>query len=242
MDGSHLLMPHVSPSQINTFKRCPRRWGFSRVAERTSTPATRFGTRVHEILENWLEHKTLPSANTDEGLCALSGISHLPMPKTDGMVVEAPLDMVYDGVTYVGRIDLLIVDGDAVTVLDHKTCSDLRWMKTEDELLDDPQRIVYSHWAATTQNVAHVTAKWVYYQKRPPESRVVEFTESAETIAERFDELHKKYALRIIQSAGRDPMTLEPNYDACGDYGGCPHRTTCHKDLTLAYKLDWILE
>jgi RecB family exonuclease len=226
--------PHVSPSQINTFARCPRKWAFSRVAERNETPATKFGTKVHEILESWLLERKLPSANTQEGRCALEGLKHLPMPQSEGLHIEHPLEMEYDDVRYVGRIDFIHVAEAGITVGDHKTTKDLSYAKTEEDLLDDPQRIIYSHFIAQTFGVEDVEAKWVYYQRFPPASAVVSFSESSAAIEERFQELHNKYSLPIVQAHGVDPMELPPNYEACGDFGRCPFIDQCHKDKPRA--------
>lgn len=219
---------HVSPSQINTFARCPRKWLYSRTAPRSETPATRFGSKVHTILEDWLLHRKPPNPKTPEGRCALAGMQHLPMPRTDGLHIEAELLMHYDNVKYVGRIDFMMLDEDSVLIGDHKTTKDFRYAKTEDELLDDPQRIIYSHWAAEKYQVQEVHAKWVYYQRSPAESMTVEFKESRAGIADRFKQLHNKYSLPIIQADINDPLSVSRNLEACGDFGGCPYRAQCH--------------
>lgn len=230
-------MTHVSPSQISTFARCPRKWAFSRTAERSETPATKFGTKVHTILEDWLLERKLPSPNTPEGRCALEGLPHLPMPKSDGLEIERPLLMFYDNVKYVGRIDFIVTTKSTVTIGDHKTTKNLDYAKTVEDLLDDPQRIVYSHWAAEEFDRDEVHAKWVYYQRHPAASITVELTESREEIADRFKKLHEKYSLPIVQSDGIPPMEMTPNYDACGDFGGCPHRNECHGSMSFAERL-----
>lgn len=224
---------HVSPSQINTFARCPRKWAYSRTAERTETAATKFGTKVHTILEDWLLARKLPSPNTPEGRCALAGLEHLPMPKTDGLTIEAELLLHYDNVKYVGRIDFALVTPTGITIGDHKTTKDLSYAKTEDDLLEDSQRIIYSYWAAQTYGAQEVNAKWVYYQRHPPVSHTVEFSESSSRIAERFEDLHKRFSLPIIQADPERPTSVERNLGACGDFGRCPYIDQCYKDDPL---------
>lgn len=219
-------LSYVSPSQINTWSQCQRKWSFSRQRPKSNTPATLFGSRVHTILEDYLIEGKVPSPNTDEGRCAIAGLGNIPMPGT--CQVEAKLDIVHDSVAYTGRIDFHTVTPEGVTIGDHKTCKSLTYAKTKAELLDDPQRIIYSHWAAITYDVSEVTAMWVYYQRKPPESRVVSFTEPASLIEMRFQELHRKYSLPIIQAQNADPFDLPQSLDHCDAYGGCPYRKECH--------------
>jgi hypothetical protein len=62
----------------------------------------------------------------------------------------------------------------------------------------------------------------------------VELMESADAIADRFEKLHKKVSLPIIQADGVDPQELAPNYAACDDFGGCPYRKKCFAPLPLS--------
>src|SRR5690606_23779988 len=107
-----------------------------------------FGTRVHELLESWLQHGTAPDPATAEGRCAIPALSILPPPRSD-LAVETECDFYHEGVHYTGRIDLIygLRSREIVVVHDHKTTGDFKWSKSPAQLVDDPQRVIYSHWA-----------------------------------------------------------------------------------------------
>lgn len=92
---------HVSPSQIETWRGCQRRWAYSRIRPRTTNEYAAFGTRVHSILERWLEHRVTPDHKTAEGLCALAAVPELPQPQQPGAAVEHGFAFVSDGVAIV---------------------------------------------------------------------------------------------------------------------------------------------
>ncbi len=244
--------PYVSASQESTWLDCPRKWAYSRGRERTDTEQTSFGKRVHTIAELWLRDGVPPDPRSKEGKCLLSGIEHLPMPGT--CLVEQPLDFVWpppiecdcsraaedtdhepceheaDSVRYIGQSDFVVPPAyDTVLVGDHKTTGDLCWAKTEDELANDPQAIVYSHWAAETFDATYVEARWVYYRRDGRGSRKVSITAHRDAIRERFEDLHRRVALPIIQAHGVPPELFPraPTDEPCSKYSGCPYRTEC---------------
>jgi len=62
--------PHVSASQLATFKGCPRRWFLQKVLQikdiQGQTPATIRGQAVHYALEQYALHNRLPEASLPE--------------------------------------------------------------------------------------------------------------------------------------------------------------------------------
>lgn len=172
---------------------------------------------------------------TPEGACVVPALAHLPPPRSDA-VCEQPVDFYVEGVHYTGYIDLLhsLAPKVSIVVHDHKTTGSLRWAKTPAELLEDPQRILYSYWGAKVCDVPTVIARWGYYQRKPPAVRLVEVTESASDIEQRFATMHRAEGLAIAQAHGQPPETLPRNLSHCSAYGGCPYRADCHATLTAA--------
>jgi hypothetical protein len=91
-------MAHVSPSQIETWRGCQRKWAYSRIRPRSENVYALFGTRVHDILERWLADRVTPDHRTPEGLCALAAVPEIPPPQQPGAAVEHAFAFVSDGV------------------------------------------------------------------------------------------------------------------------------------------------
>ena len=231
--------PHCSPSQFSTWSICKRKWAYSRFRPRVENKYADFGTRVHTILENWLTDRTPIDTTTAEGKTAVAGLPYLPLPGHALVEYNARPRMLV--VTWDMRIDFLYghVLRDTIVVGDHKTTGDWRWAKTPEQLADDPQRVVYSHWAASTLGLDHVTVHWRYYNRNDKTSRPVLFEESADGIAERFDYMHREAVLLIIGAADFrkdfetdeewvESLPRDETLEACSAFGGCPYREECH--------------
>lgn len=225
----------VSPSQIATFsKDCQRKWAWSRVKRSPQNKFAAFGDRVHKLAEDWQLTRTPPDPTSAEGKCLLAGIHYTPMPGT--AVVEHKFEHAHDGVLYIGRIDMLYgyEPGRMIVVSDHKTTGRLSNALTEEELASDPQRVIYGHYAATVFAVEYVTATWVYYQRDGKAARPVTVIGHRDSLQKRFDELHNRVTLRIVDARGKDPMELEPSYGHCHNaYGSkCPYLEDCRERAT----------
>lgn len=229
--------PHASPSQIDTWLDCQRKWAYTRVRPRTSNRWAVFGTQTHSMLERWLRDGTPPDGRAPEGACALAGLPYLPLPGVGLTEVKLRLDV--DGITYIGFVDLIfgLVPGEQVTVLDHKTTGNLDYRKTpghEDpskDLVTDVQRIIYSHWAAFAFSVERVNAVWLYYRRKPPKAEPSVYSEHRDEVTWRFIELHQRATVPMIAAHGLPPEELPRNVAACGRYSRCPFIAECHRDL-----------
>lgn len=220
---------------MSTWLGCPRKWAYSRQRPRTSNQWAEFGTRAHTVIERWLVERVAPDPSTPEGACIVPALASLPAPGTD-LAVEVPIDLVYENVQYVGFVDLLYGyrPHEIVVIHDHKTTGDLKWAKTPEELVDDPQRITYSHWAAQSLSVEHVLAVWGYYQRKPPRVRLAPVLEHRDSLAARFAKLHRRAGLPIVQAQGKPPEELPRDLSHCSAFGGCPYRAECHSTLNPA--------
>ena len=143
----------VSPSQITAADRCLRRWWFQSVKgfKAPSTPATEFGGKVHTALERrvitgaWMpDLQAVLDRAKPAWQAFVQHTSYLPSIMGGRDVVELAWTM--DDRDYPlpsqGRIDL--VCGLLNTIVDWKTTSSTRYMKSEAELAVDPQVILYT--------------------------------------------------------------------------------------------------
>lgn len=108
-------------------------------------------------------------------------------------------------------------------VVDYKTTSSFDWIKTPQELQDDPQGIIYPLDVMLSTGLEQVDCRWIYFlTEGAPKARAVDFTVTrsealrrALPIVNRADELISKIkrGLTVDDTAG--------NPAACELYGGC---------------------
>lgn len=220
-----------SPSQIKTFNRCQRAWWWEKIAKLPvpTKPAAQLGLGLHGELEQYLLG-TRSVGKLDPRLQPAVDFGYLPAPGTlPAGRVEARFQLpssLSPSVTLRGVIDLL----EPGRVTDHKTTSSFKYMKSEDELVHDSQCIIYSYHAVTerlTLPDGSVNFRHLYYLTRGgPEVREVEVNMTPPMLKEGWKEIvsigktmHKAAKLPVLE--------IEPNLDACMDYGGCPFRANC---------------
>ena len=218
-----------SATQIGTFRKCPRRWWWEKVAGYKTPPtkAMARGSEIHAELEAYLKDGTIP---TDP--VALAGIEYLPQPDlVDPSDVERRLVLEGSGlpVPIIGYIDLVEPATDTIT--DHKTTSDFRYIKSPEVLAHDPQAIIYAEYAFRHlfANKSHLDFRHVYYRTRGrPDSRESVVTLSRVITGRRFE----KVVDTVQQQAAareQDIANIEPALSACSVYGGCPFISNCNK-------------
>lgn len=231
---------HVSPSQIDTYLTCKRKWWFQSVLgiKPPEHPSAALGTEVHAQLEKYLIDGTLPD-DSKAGKIAFPGLVHLPKPGT--VTVELNMEDHKDtlrlqlaGVDVTGRIDVFNAAGvDMPEVLDHKSTSDLKWAKSEDELKTNPQMIIYAKFArhflqTKGMNINFVrTAHIVYLTKGKPHARPTSVVLSNEHVDEQWGHLTNVVEQMKLTSVLTAPAQAEPTEAACNKYGGCYFRDKC---------------
>lgn len=229
------MIPHVSASQIKTFRDCPRKWYLQKIVKlpSPSTAATELGGQVHAELEAWLRDGTEFSA-TLAGEIAKSGAHLVPTDRP----VEIELSLadripIHDSpVKVVGFIDALY-PYEPAQVLDHKTSSNKRYTKTARELAHDVQLTLYAKaYLDHAPDVDEVTLTHVYYgTKGAAWSKRVDAQVTRAHVETQWAQIKGTIEQMIEVSRARNAAEAPPNYDSCDKYGGCPYAGECfHAD------------
>jgi hypothetical protein len=211
---------------------CKRKWAFNKI-EGITTPSTAsqaLGTRMHEVGENYLRNGTLPDLKKKPDRIFAAGMHLLPDPKTI-TGVEVPFDLVFnEKVTFHGFIDFMGPNFAG----DHKSTSNFRYMLSPNKLLTDPQGVIYGMQVAKQFNLGltdKLSLIWVYYLTRgKPEARKLE-VETTRVQLERtyFPLAEQATELVELRNTVERALDVEPNYRACGAYGGCPFASKCEQ-------------
>ena len=232
----------VSPSQFNTFNDCKRQWWFQSILG-LPTPqraSAALGTAVHEQLEAYVDSGKLP-ADTEAGRIAKAGLSLLPEPGTSWTEVkmhnedtQAQWPRIYlAGLPVNGYVDLLNLAGKRPLIIDHKTTSDLKYAKKKDELLCDPQMVIYGSFAlaacdAQGIEAAEVDAGHIVYLTRgaPAARKTLVTLDRKHLAAERQKlEVIVNEMKGFAEDTSPDKVPGEPS--SCSKYGGCHFRDKC---------------
>lgn len=148
-----MILEQVSPSQIEAFEDCERRWYFKsplRIKEPQNKYAGR-GQGLHTKNEAYLKTGVLPPESDPDYRLIKAGTAILPTPGPD-LVVEAPVQMATwpesgggpAGPKFFGFIDLVHARGGVPTYVDHKSIGKTKNAKTSIELLHNTQLMMYA--------------------------------------------------------------------------------------------------
>jgi len=217
----------LSASQVQTFSDCQRKWAWRYVAgvEEPPNASAELGRNVHGVLEQYLNGGEI-DFTTEIGYIAASGLEHLPKPGTPGLLVEQEFHFIGpSGHSYLGYKDLELPGA----VYDHKTTSNLRWQKTEDELRKDIQATLYAvDYFRKHPEESDVELRWVYYQtKNTKKSAITKIRVNQEEAWSRFLDIEKT-AEQMALASTQEPLDLPANVNHCSAYGGCPHQGRCN--------------
>lgn len=155
---------------------------------------------------------------------------------------DAPLKIL--GVPYVGFADLIhargtnqgAVDPDdavdpsnTVEVVDWKTTKDPRYIKSPMEVSQTVQMTSYGKWVLTQMPwVEHVRLSHGYYITTGTHlPRKISLRVLPEAIEVQWEHVERISRLLSDVARAREADLVEANQNACGAYGGCPHRSYC---------------
>ncbi len=217
----------VSVSQIKKFKRCEYAWwreyGPLKIKP-PPKPAAALGTKVHGVLEEWILNGT-PIPENKAGRIASAGLDKLrpaeeleiersiTLPLTENSQMLCRIDMLGKNRPYVG---------------DHKTTKNFSYALTRAEVLRDPQVLTYCFAGYHETRPPEIDVELIYYRTtgQPVSIAVggVVSWEDVEANWKQMGEIAEDMAPKKKDPSG-DSCTANPG--ACGDYGGCYHRSVC---------------
>ena len=224
------MIPYVSASQITTFRDCARKWYFNKVVgiSTPSTPATELGSAVHEALENYLRDG-VAFDESEAGGIAQSG-AHL-LPDDANVEIELSLEsmpLTDSPVEVRGFVDAIYPTRHHI--LDHKTSSNKKYTKTQRELRENVQLILYARaYLERAPDADEVTLTHVYYGTRSRWSKRVDVTLTRDEILEKWSRIRTEIEAMITASDAPNASEVSPNRDACSKYGGCPFAGQCFR-------------
>jgi len=238
-------MTHVSASQIQLFRDCPRKWYTTYVLGhfQPSTPSQELGKQIHTVAENYLQHAIEPPPSKAGEIFKL-GLPHLPPPKTG--VVEGGFEEVIGAspVPIKGFIDFLYESEDGTPIiLDHKTTSSKRWMKAPHELALNIQMMTYARWYLThNPDTERVILQHLYYGTRSSFSQLVEVSVGSDAVRSVWSDIEATIA-RMVLAHGKEECDAVQRISSCSAYGGCPFQNRCwtQEKKTMPRLIDEIL-
>lgn len=137
----------LSPTQVDTYRLCPRKWAWNK-RDKIKKPSNRFaqrGTDAHDVLDAWLARGEPPDLSTEIGKMVQPGLKLLPAPMSGES--EHEFRLTTEVGIYVMKLDHFKLEREAdkilVDITDHKTTTDFKWMKSPDDLMQDVQACSY---------------------------------------------------------------------------------------------------
>lgn len=201
---------------------------------------------MHKVLEDWLETSKKPNESTLIGKIAAHGLHLLP-PPSKHITVEGHFRYQRTSrIAYHGFVDFAYwrrhpQRGLEFVVGDHKTTSNLGYMKTEDKLVVDIQAVIYAAAAIYGLGLDYVVLRWVYYSTKKTSRKsipveVVITKEQVEAAMQIIDEM----ATEVLDMRDKYPdsqkenkanavaLNIKPTPASCGKYGGCSFQGVCN--------------
>lgn len=266
--GKQVAWNHVSPSQIESFQKCKRSWFFKSILKipEGQRGHQSLGEAFHLVMEkvpqglSWPDHADVGASKEDWAKAeALAKLALPLLPEDPGHAFKREwgirLDTYEGGPTMVGYLDLGIpvghgwpaffVPNNEAIVVDYKTLSDFRYMRTPQELASSVQMMTYAKWAIEPwptglhgENLSspeHVRLLHMYAKTRPPFTRSSIRHESAIVTPQDIN-LQWTKTLDTIHEMDHiaSGCTNADQVDAtgaitghCEAYGGCYFRDKC---------------
>ena len=239
------VIQQTSPSQIDLFARCERKWAFSYIfGEREPQSAAQAaGT---DIDDNYVQpHLRGEVPKTGPWSALLDALAReLPEPGTAIVQAELVTPTFDGGPRIIGYPDwMFALDHRTVAVDDLKSTSDFRYIKRREELDDNTQGLSYARslfQLVEPLEVVRFRHLYALRNERKPQARWSPGPNdnpilwTREDVEERWQK-REELVRRMVEGAkgaasGED---LEPNTEACGDYGGCHFRARCGLNLGI---------
>lgn len=247
------ILHFYSPSQIDTFRGCARKWAFKSLL-RLETPQNKsaaLGDEVHRQLENYLRGGEIDYTK-ESGYIAAALLPILPDPREkkegDLLLEERKIDFEFQGFLITGKVDWTWrPNGGELTVGDHKTTSNIFYAKTTETLKTDPQALIYAYEAMARYETPNVRLVWDYVQTRKPyKAMPVELRVESPFVVDGMkaivqqDLIPMRNLLKHKVQKGQPKVVarddervtallseVPPTPDHCQAFGGCPYQLMC---------------
>lgn len=215
-----------SASQIEKWRRCPRKWAFEydfgHKPKQTARQAQ--GSAIHKEAEDAVSEGTEPERPET---WALLGLVRLDVEHLVEAYMSIPLG---DDDEVIGYIDLVELAWPP-RVVDHKTTSNPRYAKTAPELLTDTQMTLYGWWVIANVGCDQVEIAHHYVTTK---GRMRAWAERAVLTADMADDAMARHLHVIDQMKYVRGRVRAKDYEPrgrtngeCHRYGGCPHLSRC---------------
>jgi RecB family exonuclease len=245
----------VSASQISNYRDCARKWWYQSILglQTPQNASAALGEAVHAQLEAYLNDGDYPDTAKTAGRIAEAGLNLLPAPGT--VFTEVPMHgtdrnkkepgaddvplpgamprLFVAGMPVNGYIDVLDVSADSPVVLDHKTTGDLKWAKTEADLREDVQMVLYGSYAldvvasmgvqADTVTAGHI----VYLTKGAPLAKATKVTLTRDHLALERKKIAETVEEMKVSAKARTPDAVTGEPSSCSKFGGCHFKDKC---------------
>lgn len=222
-------LTYVSASQIQLYMDCPRKWYNTYVLgmRQPSTPAQILGTDIHTQAENFLKFGIEPDQSKKAGQIFSRGIHLLPKPKE--CVVEHGFECKVGGssLPIKGFIDVYYQEGFEFIILDHKTSSSKRWIKSEAELAINPQLITYAAYAfENLWDEDDITVSHVYYGTKQSFSQRVDVRLTRHSVFQLWRNVVEVID-EMVACHAKNEYDVRQKFSSCSMYGGCEFQSRC---------------
>lgn len=239
----------VSPSQISAMRQCPRRWYYQSIMgfRAPDTPSTLYGSAMHALIEKRVQTGKWPQGPEFEGpgpmvsaRKAFATMVKAIQPTRQDLkqaVVEADWEIAASEelpLASRGRIDLQIKG----RLLDWKSTAGLKYVKSLQDRLKDPQVVLYTKAALLAGSVTLPSQFWHIYatSRSPVQGLAVQTVVTADVLAQGLAGVGETMAqMRDIIVGCASDSEVPRNTRACDDFGGCPHMDRCFakKEITM---------
>lgn len=234
----------VSPSQVQAWDDCPRRWYYSSVLglREPSKPWQELGTAIHKEAEIYAKTGKLDGPHAERVRPVTALVPFEPGAIASGvLLIEERMDMpTFDGgpvmMGFPDRLDLRVPQVD-----DFKTTSRLSNAKTPAAISHLVQMTTYGTFAARKLDLPGsrvVPLRHLYLRtKEKPAVKAVTAEVPVSALFDRYGETVEKVRAmaawaRAAASESAPPTAddLPPNTGFCDEYGGCYYRRACGLD------------